>query len=290
MATVCNSIIPQLIVSTPGNCAQFTENQSYSASCGAGTATDYCSLTISGGVAPYNTTFSYPVIPTATGVTLNMASFTGGSGASPQFGYSFTGSNMCSLSITGNLQVNYTVSDNSGQVVTGSLTFPVSINRYVTGGGGGGGGGGHGGGCVTVESFIEGFGKATNVTVGSCMSVIDPVTFVRNTGLVTVAKIDRQPTVRISTASGYNLECSTTAPIAIEGGMGVLPQNLLGMRVPLVVNGEVVFEEITSVIDLGIQDVMFITCENNYFLAGAEENVYFLHHNLKNNDIEYSIK
>lgn len=281
MATVCNSIIPQLIVSTPGNCAQFTENQSYSASCGAGTATDYCSLTISGGVAPYNTTFSYPVIPTATGVTLNMASFTGGSGASPQFGYSFTGSNMCSLSITGNLQVNYTVSDNSGQVVTGSLTFPVSINRYVTSGGGGGGGGG---GCVTVASFIEGFGRASNVTVGSTMSVIDPVSFERSNGIVTVARVEQQPTVRITTKSGYSLECSTTAPIAVQGGEGVLPQDLLGMQVPLVVKGDIFFEEVTDVTDLGVQDVMYITCENNYFLAGAEDDAYFLHHNLKMND------
>lgn len=159
MPTVCNNIIPQLVVSTPSNCAQFTENQSYSASCGSGTATDSCALSISGGIAPYNTTFSYPVVPTASGCTLNMSAFPGGSGTSPQFGYSFTGSNMCSLSIYGTLQVNYTVTDSSGQVVTGSLSFPVSVVRYVqsssSGGGGGGGGGGGSRGNESSEQQLQ---------------------------------------------------------------------------------------------------------------------------------------
>ena len=147
MPTVCNNIVPQLVVSTPGNCAQFSENQSYAASCGSGTATDSCTLSISGGVAPYWTTYSYPVVPTVSNCTLNMSAFPGGSGTNPPFGYSFTGSNMCSLSISGTLQVNYQVSDSSGQVVNGSISFPVSVIRYVlpTSGGGGGGGRGDGG-------------------------------------------------------------------------------------------------------------------------------------------------
>ena len=149
MAIVCNNIIPQLVVSMPGTCGQFSESQTNPAACGAGTATDSCSLTISGGVAPYNTTFSYPVAPIATNCTLNMSAFPGGSGGSPQFGYGFTGSNMCSLSITGQLRVNYTVTDASGQTVSGTGLFNVSINRTVpasSGGGGGGGGSGSGGG------------------------------------------------------------------------------------------------------------------------------------------------
>ena len=145
MAIVCNNIVPQLVVSMPATCANFSENQSYSANCGAGTATDSCQISISGGVGPYSTTFSYPVVPTTTNCTLNAAAFPGGSGINPQFGYAFTGSNMCSLSISGSLQVNYTVTDASGQTVTGSVSYPVSITRTVqvsSGGGGNTGGGG----------------------------------------------------------------------------------------------------------------------------------------------------
>lgn len=145
MAIVCNNIIPQLVVTMPETCANFFENLTYPSSCGSGTATDSCFALISGGVAPYSTTFSYPVVPTATNCTLNPAAFTGGAGSSPAFGYGFSGANMCSLSIVGNLRVNYTVTDASGQTVTGSALYNVGIYRTVVPSGGGGsniGGGG----------------------------------------------------------------------------------------------------------------------------------------------------
>ena len=155
MAIVCNNIIPQLVVSLPATCANFTENQSYSANCGAGTATDSCQISISGGQGPYNTVFSYPVVPTPTNCSLNTAAFAGGSGINPSFGYAFTGSNMCSLSINGTLQVNYTVTDASGQTVTGSVSYPVSIVRTVVVSSGGGGSTGPGGGGNNNQDFTE---------------------------------------------------------------------------------------------------------------------------------------
>lgn len=279
MPTVCNPIVPKLVVTTPSSCTQFTENQTNSANCGAGTATDTCSITITGGQAPYNTVFSYPEVPGTWNCTLNMGAFTGGSGANPQFGYSFTGPNMCALNIYGQMRVNYTVTDSSGQSVSGTMLFLVQVNRTVveppkppSGGSGA---------CVTVDSFIHGFGKATNVKVGDTMEVIDPTTFERGTGVVTVAKVEVQPTVRITTSKGYSLECSTTAPIAVKGGEGILPGDLRGQIIPVVVKGEVEFDEVSEVECLGEKEVMFITCENNYFLAGADEGIYLLHHNAK---------
>lgn len=157
MAIVCNNITPQLVVSMPASCPNFSETQSFSANCGAGTATDSCQISISGGQAPYSTVFSYPVVPTPQNCTLNTAAFAGGSGINPAFGYAFSGSNMCSLSITGNLQVNYTVTDASGQQVTGSVTYPVQIIRFVTSSGGGGSGpiGGGGGNDNGVSQQIQ---------------------------------------------------------------------------------------------------------------------------------------
>lgn len=148
MAMVCNNIEIPLVVSMSENCAQFSENVSFPSACGAGSATKTCNIAISGGLAPYTTTFSYSTTPTPTGCTLNSAAFVGGSGASPQFGFGFTASNMCQLSISGSLTVTCVVQDSSGQVVTQSKAYPVSIDRYVvpSGGTGGGGGGGTGGG------------------------------------------------------------------------------------------------------------------------------------------------
>lgn len=139
---MCNNIVAPLVVSMPENCSQFYESMAYPAACGAGTATKSCSISISGGQAPYSTVMSYTTVPTATGCTLNHSAFPGGSGITPQFGFGFTTSNACQLSISGNLTVKCVVTDSSGQSVTVTKMYPISIVRYVQPPSGGGGGGG----------------------------------------------------------------------------------------------------------------------------------------------------
>lgn len=228
MATVCNSIIPQLIVTQPSSCSQFTEAQSYSVACGAGTASDNCNITISGGQAPYTTTFTYPIAPTATNCTLNMAAFTGGSGDSPQFGYSFTSNNMCSLSIIGQMRVNYTVTDASGQTVTGSMLFNVSIVRSVVSGGGGGGGVS----CVTIDSVLEDYNTASEVEVDNIMRVYDGPNSDPREVIVSYSETKMVPCVLLTCSNGAELECSTTAEISDAYGNKCSPESLVGELIP----------------------------------------------------------
>lgn len=155
-----------------------------------------------------------------------------------------------------------------------------TISYTAPGGGGGGGGDPSPGGCVTCDSIIYNSGIASSVMVGDMMSVIDPVTFEMSNGLVSMANIGPQPCVRITTASGVTLECSTTAPIALADGTQALAPTLLGLDVSVYDNGMVITDKVVTVEDIGVKDTVYITCENNYFLAGSEEGRYLLHHNL----------
>lgn len=162
--------------------------------------------------------------------------------------------------------------------------------QWRGGGGGGGGGsgggwsGGGGGGCVTSGSMIGGFGIASSVKVGDYLDVINPLSYEMHKGLVTRADTVPQPCVRITSESGATLECSTTAPIADRYGYQVLAPSLCGVVVPVIHDGIVKYETVVSVEDIGVKDVVYITCENNFFLAGATEGTYFLHHNIKSNE------
>lgn len=162
-----------------------------------------------------------------------------------------------------------------------AFTFTRGYFPPGSGGGGGGGGGGSGPGCVTTASYILGSGVASFVQVGDQLDVIDPVSYAMGKGLVSKADVEVQACVRITSESGVVLECSTTAPIANANGEQVLAPQLLGETVPVYIDGLIVNEKVVSVEDIGEQEVMFITAENNFFLAGAEENRYFFHHNAK---------
>jgi predicted phage tail protein len=173
-----------------------------------------------------------------------------------------------------------------GRFRTGSTVVSAGIDTgEMTGGyyGGGwnGGDGGHSG-CVTTDSMIFGTGLANTVKVGDYMTVIDPITYETAKGLVTRADVMSQPCVRITSESGVVLECSTSAPIADANGNEVLAPNLLGVSVLVDIDGIIKTEKVVSVEDIGLKDIVFITCENNFFLAGAEEGKHFLHHNAKN--------
>lgn len=146
--------------------------------------------------------------------------------------------------------------------------------------GGGGGGGPEEPECVTSDSIIFGSGVASSVNVGDEMTVINPFTLELSTGLVSMAKTGMQPCVRITTASGVALECSVSAPIAISTGEQVLASELLGNEVLVYDNGVISSDAVVSVEDIGVKEIVYITCENNFFLAGAEEGRYLLHHNL----------
>lgn len=174
------------------------------------------------------------------------------------------------------------VTDDNGSIQTFNKAFDITRTGTYVGGSGGGGGG-----CVTRDMAIYGYARADEVQVGDVMRVINPLTYEMSEAFVSRAEIKPQPCVRITTESGITLECSTTAPISDENGVYVYAPMLEGVIVPLYDNGEMRTERVISVKEIGVQEIVFITCENNFFLAGTTQNKYFLHHNTVDSEIKF---
>jgi hypothetical protein len=211
------------------------------------------------------------------------ASFTITSSSSVTWIWSKTGATQISGSIpsgsagtaiTFSLPSAATTANRSGTV---TITGPASwtITMFASGNDGGGVG------CVTVDTLLPGIGAAHRVNVGDYLQVGNPLTFATRQGLVSRADVKPEMCVRIETISGITLECSMTAPIATQDGSMVLAPELEGHFVPVYDNGDTRYELVTSVEPIGTKDVVHITCENDVFLAGAQEGRYLLHHNIK---------
>lgn len=274
MAIVCNNIVPSLVVTLPSSCAQFSETQAYASACGSGTATDSCNLSITGGQPPYNTTFSYSISPTPTNCTLNMAAFTGGSGATPQFGYGFTSSNMCNLSINGGLRVHYTVTDAAGQTVSGVGDFNVSIRRYIQGSGGGG--------CVAVNSFVTANKLAGDVVESDVIfGMTDTLDFMPMT--VVSNRPEYQDTVRITMKTGASLVISKTTPVTLKDGSMLWVTSLTpGIELPVQYGDDGIpfWDEIESIEETGQQEVALISVGGHSYAAGETPEAYIYTHNM----------
>lgn len=175
-----------------------------------------------------------------------------------------------------NMTVNFTVEIRAAGTTTILDSAVVILECFGAGGGGGGGGGG---GCVTVGTILPGYASAGEVEVGDYLHLANPTTHEERMGQVTYARPELQFCYRLETARGVVLECSNTAPIATLDGHFVQPRNAFGAGVPVRINGEWIEDVVISVTELGEMMVMKISCENDWFLAGANEDMYFLHHN-----------
>jgi hypothetical protein len=136
--------------------------------------------------------------------------------------------------------------------------------------------------CVMWDTWLPGIGIAEFATVGSEIMIGDPVTGQTNIATISRADKAREPCVRIMTRMGVSLDCSTSAPIATEGGGQVLAPNLMGHKIPVKINDVWEIDEIVSIVPIGMQTVINISCDNNFFFAGREIDRYMLHHNIKN--------
>lgn len=135
--------------------------------------------------------------------------------------------------------------------------------------------------CVVLDTFVPRLGRARWVKVGDYLDIADPVTFAERQGLVSKADHAFAECVRITTRTGIELECTTSAPIAVEGGSMIEAPYLLGYSIPVRDNGVWGHDEVISVEPIGVREITHITCEDDLFLAGKHDGRYVLHHNLK---------
>ena len=153
---------------------------------------------------------------------------------------------------------------------------------------------GGGGGCVALESFVplvetEQKHNSRDITnawmLESGMKISlgnDNLEIVD--GQVVKTLNDYQPCVRIETADGISLVCSTTAPIFTKDDGFVLAPELFGKRVAVMRNGRTWYDEVVRLEDIGMKFVRVIDTGNNSFWAGEKPGSFILHHNAIIND------
>lgn len=154
---------------------------------------------------------------------------------------------------------------------------------------------GGGGGCVALESFvplIETEQKHNGRDITNAWMIepnmkislghSDNLAIVE--GKVVKAVNDYQPCVRIETADGISLVCSTTAPILTKENGFIPAPELFGKRVAVMRNNVTYYDEVVRVEDVGMKFVRVIDTGDNSFWAGATPDGYILHHNVIFND------
>ena len=149
---------------------------------------------------------------------------------------------------------------------------------------------GGGGGCVALESFVplvekeqkhngREITKAWMLESGIKISLgTDSLEIVD--GRVIKTLNDYQPCVRISTADGITLVCSTTAPILTKDSGFIPATEVYGKRVAVMRNGRTWYDEVVGLEDVGMKFVRVIDAGNNSFWAGERPGSFILHHNV----------
>lgn len=147
-----------------------------------------------------------------------------------------------------------------------------------------------GGGCVALESFVPVIAEnsvnggpvrqAYQVARMHKLLLCDLNNLTNVTGNVKESFVDYQMCHNIVTESGAALVCSDTAPIPTLSNGIKRPPELVGESVPVMRNGEIKWEKVVSNESVGYKFVKVIDAYDNYFWAGATEDVFILHHNI----------
>ena len=156
---------------------------------------------------------------------------------------------------------------------------PVSLGGAVGGGGG----------CVALESYVlmdEDFlphgypvTQAYQVEAGHMIITYDLETQENKSINVKYAANEVEVCYRIITAKAM-LVCSESAPIPTRDHGVVKAPNLLGKYVLVNINGEIYYDEVIGVYNVGKKFVRPIDAHNSCFWAGELQGQYILHHNI----------
>jgi hypothetical protein len=169
---------------------------------------------------------------------------------------------------------------NDGRVFIGSVQGTHATSGSSTGGNGGGGGGF----CVAAYSWVQtkrGVIQAKEVTDEDEVLVLTEDMI--GTEWVTVEKSFTMPEngVRLTTASGYQLDCSQCTPITLKDGGCVLAGASDGVDVPILRDGLVVWEKVSTKF-VGMMEVQKISCHQRVYAAGNRPDQMIFTHNQLN--------
>ena len=147
-----------------------------------------------------------------------------------------------------------------------------------------------GGGCVLLDSYIPLVEtKLSNErTVRHAWQLQEGHDISLNTadeelntyiGSVVFNVVDLQPCVRIETAQGISLNCSTTAPIFTKDSEFVDAPDLMNKQIRCMKDDKEFWDEVVSIESIGEKFVAVINAGDTAFWAGEQDGSYVLHHN-----------
>lgn len=169
--------------------------------------------------------------------------------------------------------------DNVNYVYIGSVTTPAN-------GAGGTSGGYQNNGCVAADAFVDDLRRASELSVGSVIDLLNYDGDGWGPGLIDDAYIvPKQQGVRLWTESGATLTCSTSTPITQQSGPDdyVLAVDALGAFVAVKDDKGFRWERIIQIDAVGEIDVTRVHCGGGTFAAGDEPGrMIFTHNAVKN--------
>lgn len=149
----------------------------------------------------------------------------------------------------------------------------------------GGIGGGDNPWCPSVDAFVtvvvdgaERRIRAGDVKVGDMLVLFEAGDWSRHEGVVTHSQPRLADRVRLVTASGARLTCSTTAPIRTEAGLVNAPDTF-GQRIIVRIDGRAQWSEVVDVEAMAQGWVQHITVGDREFWTGDDDAGDILHHN-----------
>ena len=148
-----------------------------------------------------------------------------------------------------------------------------------------------GGGCVVLDTYVplaetklfngrtirrawqlqEGYGISLNTADTDLKTYIGSVVF---------NNVDLQPCVRIGTAQGISLVCSTTAPIFTKESEFIDAPDLLNKEILCMKDNNEFWDKVVSIESVGEMFVSVIGAGDTAFWAGEQDGSYVLHHNV----------
>lgn len=145
------------------------------------------------------------------------------------------------------------------------------------------------GACVAADAFVDQCQRASEITVGSLIDLMNYDGKGHGVGLVDGAERSPQPCVRLTTASGVQLTCSVSTPITqppmrdSDGVMHehtVLAANAFDALVSVNDANGFRWEQIVGHEFVGVRDVMHIHVGGGTYAAGDRAGRYMFTHNV----------
>jgi hypothetical protein len=156
-----------------------------------------------------------------------------------------------------------------GQV---DVTVPAS-------GSGSGGTGDHGGGCVDIAAWLPSGKMAGDVHTDDVIDICDYEELSTYATKVEGASISVQPCMKLITHTGASITASKSTPMTLFDGTTVLFPDMLGRSVMVLRNGEMEWETVMTLQDVGNRPVNHIHVGGRCYWAGDDEGVYIATHN-----------